>query len=147
MTTELKPLLRTPKGCYKLHTSDAWGKWYKQIDDPKGVDVDPAVLRTFTLTENFPKVPISTIRKIVSFYRHYITNLAASSRADTNEVQVLLLRKEPDYKEWKIVVPKQTITAVTVDAITNECCDISSGEEYTVFPPEGYAHAGSSHSH
>lgn len=144
---ELKPLLRTPKGCFKLHKSKAWGTWYRQVDDPKGVDIDPLVVKRFYLAEDFPKVPLKLVRQIVSFYRHYITNLAPNSTVDTDEVQVLLLRKEPDYLEWKVTVPEQVITTVTVDSTTKKGCDISTGEEYEVFPPEGYAHAGSSHSH
>jgi hypothetical protein len=144
---ELKPILRTPKGCFKLHKSKAWGTWYKQVDDPKGVDVDPLVVKRFYLAEDFPKVPLKLVRQIVSFYRHYITNLAPNSTVDTDEVQVLLLRKEPDYNEWKVTVPEQVITTVSVDSTTKRGCDISTGEEYEVFPPDGYAHAGSSHSH
>jgi hypothetical protein len=63
------------------------------------------------------------------------------------EVSVCLLRSETDPSQWKVVVPLQEVTAVTVDARTEYSCDLFTGEEYTVFPPEGWLHAGSLHSH
>jgi hypothetical protein len=144
---ELKPFYRTPKGCFKKHASPAWGTWYKRVDDPSGEDVSEHALKCFYLTSEFPKVPLSLVRSIVSFYRHYITQLSSAQTVETNEVQVCLLREEPDYKTWRALVPRQVITAVSVDSITRESCDLISGEEYEVFPPDNTAHAGSSHSH
>lgn len=144
---ELAGFLRTKKGCFRRHDSRAWGSWYKIVEDPKGVEVPVEQLTAFYLRENFPKLPLEDLRRIVTFYRRYITNLSPHSRADTNEVQVCLLRDTETLNNWKVLVPRQEISPVTVEAITSESCDLETGEEYRVFPPEGYAHAGSSHSH
>lgn len=144
----LEPFVRAKKGCLKLVTSPYWGSWYKQVDDPKGKDIDTKeLLEQFWIKESFNKVPLEQLRRIVTFYRRYVSNVAANSEVDTNEVQVLLLRSETDITAWKVLVPKQIITAATVEAVTHPCCDLETGEDHLVFPPEGWAHAGSSHSH
>jgi hypothetical protein len=144
----LEPFVRGKKGCLKLVTSPYWGSWYKQVDDPKGKDVDAKeLLEQFWIKESFDRVPLQQLRRVVTFYRRYVSNVAANSTVDTNEVQVLLLRSETDITAWKILVPKQIITPGTVEAVTHPSCDLETGEDHLVFPPEGWAHAGSSHSH
>jgi hypothetical protein len=144
----LEPFVRSKKGCLQLITSEYWGSWYRSIEDPKGKEVDPKeLLNQFWLKPDFNRVPLVDLRRIVTFYRKYISQLSANSTFDTNEVQVLLLRSETDVKIWKILVPKQIITPATVEAITHPSCDLETGEDYDVFPPVGWVHAGSSHSH
>jgi len=62
------------------------------------------------------------------------------------EVSCIFIRKKPNYDEWKILVPKQKVSAGSVDADLSDLCDIETGERYDGIPP-GWAHAGSSHSH
>jgi hypothetical protein len=147
-TAAIEPFVRAKSGCLQLITSEYWGSWYRAIDDPKGKDIDTKeLLSRFWIKPEFDKVPLVDLRRIVTFYRKYISNVAANSTVDTNEVQVLLLRSETDVKVWKILVPKQIITPATVEAVTHPCCDLETGEDYDVFPPLGWVHAGSSHSH
>jgi hypothetical protein len=144
----IEPFVRGKRGCLQLITSEYWGSWYRAIDDPKGKDIDTKeLLSRFWIKPEFDKVPLVDLRRIVTFYRKYISNVAANSTVDTNEVQVLLLRSETDVKVWKVLVPKQIITPATVEAVTHPCCDLETGEDYDVFPPVGWVHAGSSHSH
>jgi len=64
------------------------------------------------------------------------------------EVSVLLCRKLDDPTQWKILVPKQQVSHASVNAdLTKKCVDIETGEAHDVFPPPGWLHAGSSHSH
>lgn len=63
------------------------------------------------------------------------------------EVSCLLIRKLDDLSQWRILIPNQSVTRGSVNAVFDRCCDIVTGEEITQFPPPGWAHAGSSHSH
>ena len=63
------------------------------------------------------------------------------------EVSVLLCRKADDLTQWRILVPKQQVTHASVSAETKLSIDIETGEVCDVFPPPGWLHAGSSHSH
>lgn len=63
------------------------------------------------------------------------------------EVSCLLLRKISDLSQWRILIPTQNVTRGSVNATFDKCCDLVTGEEITQFPPPGWAHAGSSHSH
>lgn len=62
------------------------------------------------------------------------------------EVSCVFARKGPDFKEWRILVPKQKVSGGSVDADFSELCDIETGEVFEGFPPDWH-HAGSSHSH
>jgi hypothetical protein len=46
-----------------------------------------------------------------------------------------------------MVVPKQIVTGTHVEADLRQSVDLETGEEYTMFPPLGWVHAGTSHSH
>jgi len=72
---------------------------------------------------------------------------AQNSNSKDLEVSILLCRKADDLTKWRILVPKQDVSGGSVHAQTAESCDIETGEMITVFPPEGWLHAGSSHSH
>lgn len=63
------------------------------------------------------------------------------------EVSMLLLRKRDDLTQWRILVPKQVVTGASVNADLSETIDIVTGERFNAFPPVGWVHAGSSHSH
>lgn len=63
------------------------------------------------------------------------------------EVSCVLLRKVDDLTKWRILIPRQNVTKGSVNANFDKLRDIETGEEITQFPPLGWAHAGSSHSH
>jgi hypothetical protein len=112
-----------------------------------------------SLNKDFSKIPAELWSRWIAlcFYMCPQTgSMMSSSMHDSQlEVQVCLLRNKittdtgldkagPD---WKMVIPKQIVSGVSVKADLNKCIDIETGEEYTQFPPEGWLHAGSSHSH
>jgi len=63
------------------------------------------------------------------------------------EVTALLCRKADDLSQWKIVIPRQTVSRGAVYAPIDKTIDIETGEQYPAFPPDGWLHAGSTHSH
>lgn len=144
---------RADDGVYKRIESP-WGSYYSKVPDPKGKPKPPE-LEEFQLNPNFAKLPGHLLQAIVTLFRQYLKSSHNKPKVkhqshfqdDTTEVQVCLLRKEDNPDIWKVVVPKQVVGAVTVDAVLAESCDLLTGEEYTVFPPIGYIHAGSIHSH
>lgn len=136
-----KPFYRTHDGYYR-NITNVWGTHFVKVRDPKGNPAPPE-LNSFWLTENFDKVPMPLLQAIVSFFRHYIQQ--GQKVRETEEVQVLLLRKEDDLSIWNATVPTQVIGGVTVDAVTATGCFLLTGEEYKVFPPEGWLSAGSIH--
>lgn len=144
--SDKQAFIRTKEGCYKLQKSQYWGEYYTSIKDPKGVEA-PKELEYLWLKENFNKLPYDLLQGIVTFFRSYMALHGTYYVQGSTEVQVCLLRGVTDPSLWKVVVPKQVVTAVTVDALTSNTCDLFTGEEYTVFPPEGFCHAGSIHSH
>lgn len=148
-STERAPFIRGKKGVYKL-CKNPFGSYYRKIDDPKGVP-EPENLEYFYLNHNLAKIPQHLVQAIVGFFRAYLreergaVNYKKAYTDSTTEVQVCLLLKEDDPSEWKVVVPRQVVGSVTVDARTNRSCDILTGEEYDVFPPVGWLHCGSMH--
>jgi hypothetical protein len=144
--TEKAPFIRTKDGCFKLQKSNYWGEYYVPIKDPKGVD-KPAEVDYMWLKEQFDRLPFHLLQGIVTFFRSYMSTNGSAYVVGSTEVQVCLLRGVDDPSQWKVVVPMQSVTSVTVDAVTTHSCDLFTGEEYTVFPPEGYCHSGSIHSH
>jgi hypothetical protein len=112
-----------------------------------------------SLNKDFAKIPAELWSRWIAlcFYMCPQTGsmMSSSMHGSQLEVQVCLLRNKittdtgldkagPD---WKMVIPKQIVSGVSVKADLNKCIDIETGEEYTQFPPEGWLHAGSSHSH
>lgn len=124
-----------------------------------GMDLSDFERNGISLNENFPKIPAPLWSRWIAlcFYMCPQTGavMASSMHGRQLEVQVCLLRKlmtTPEGlnyagDEWKIVVPKQIVSGVSVKAKLNECIDIETGEKYEQFPPEGWMHAGTSHSH
>jgi hypothetical protein len=140
---------RGTDGVYKKIDSP-WGTYYTKIPDPKG-NPKPKELDEFHVNENFCKLPGNLLQAIITLFRHYLKEETKHPphkyTESTTEVQVCLLRNEVNTDEWKVVVPKQVVGSVTVDATHAESCDILTGEEYNIFPPIGWVYAGSVHSH
>lgn len=134
-------MLRTKRnGVFKSTLSPAWGTYWAKIDDPEANETQDLCQDDFELVSNFPRLPAELWSAVIKLYFDYAKT--------KSEVQILLLRDEETLTHWKIVVPRQRVTEVSVDSPNfNDCCDLITGEQYTVFPPEGYVHVGSSHSH
>lgn len=138
-------------GCYQIQRSKAWGAYLTQCDDPEGKELDDFDLNGIKLNQDFPKMPGDLWSRYIKLCFELCPNTGGKSinssfHNSQLEVAVALLRST-DLKEWKIVVPRQVVSGASVVADMNENIDIVTGEEYTMFPPPGWLHAGSSHSH
>lgn len=89
-----------------------------------------------------PDIHKSGKYKILGEYSRYHTPYQ-----EQLEVSALLCRKMDNLAEWKILIPKQQVSHASVRAETAQSIDIETGEVYGVFPPHGWLHAGSTHSH
>lgn len=128
---------RTKSGCYGLVNNPYWGKYYRAIPDPAGVEV-PDCIDDFMLAENFAKLPSKTLYSIVDFFRHF--------EEKRIEAQVILLRGEEDVSLWRVVVPAQIVTGGSVSSNSKSLCDLLTGEMFTEYP-DGWVYAGTMHLH
>jgi len=124
-----------------------------------GVELSDFERNGIRLNKNFSRIPADLWSRWIAlcFYMCPQTGstMSASMHGSQLEVQVCLLRNLEITDDgltragpkWKMVIPKQIVSGVSVKADLNKCIDIESGEVYTQFPPEGWLHAGSSHSH
>jgi len=137
-------ILRTANnGCFELYTG-GWGTYLRRIDDPEAnVIIDKNDLETFTLKEDIHRLPAELWQRWVQLCFHFVEKVPSDV-----EVSIRILRSEEDPSVYRIVVPKQKVSAasVRVDSF-HDAIDIESGEEITQFPPIGWIPVGSSHSH
>ena len=137
-------ILRTATdGCWQL-SSNSWGQFLVPAADPLADTViTKEQLEGFELNEGITPIP-------AALWSAWINLCFALNEEDKRnlEVSCRLLRKEDDKSQWRIVVPKQAVTAtsVRVDSF-DECVDILSGELISQWPPAGWQPCGSSHSH
>jgi len=120
------------------------------VVDPDGVDLSNFERKGINLNKDFPKIPGELWSRYIALCFHMCpkeTRVSSMHHDDQYEVQVCLLRDVETLTKWKIVVPKQIVSGVSVKSDLTHCIDIETGEKYEQFPPEGWLHAGSSHSH
>lgn len=139
------------QGCFKIFQSSAWGKYLVPVKDPEGIELSKFEREGIQLKKDFPKIPSDVWSRYISlcFYMCPPDSKKVSMAMHDSqlEVQVCLLRDAETLTKWKIVVPKQVVSGVRVKADLTKCIDIETGEKYEQFPPQGWLHAGSSHSH
>jgi hypothetical protein len=144
-------VIRSKKnGCFKMYSSNAWGKYLVPADDPEGLPLTKFERNGFQLKKDFPVIPSELWSRYIALCFYMCpdgTKLSSLYHDSQMEVQVCLLRDAATLTKWKIVVPNQTVSGVSVHSELNENIDIVTGERYKQFPPEGWVHAGSSHSH
>lgn len=144
-------LIRTRDGeVYKICKASAWGHYLAPAQDPDGIDVSKEDLEGIKLLPDFPRLPSALWSPYIELCFHLCPTMGKLDNKfhDSQlEVGVCLLRKVDDLTQWKIVVPKQKVSGASVKADLTKNIDIITGEEYDQFPPFGWAHAGSSHSH
>lgn len=137
-------LLRTSRdGCWSLK-ENAWGKFLAPCPDPDAnVVITKDQLEGFELKENVPKIPAALwnrwIQLCIELMKRGTGNLEVSCR---------LLRREDDPGWYRILVPVQKVTGVSVRVDTfDKAIDIQTGQVVDQWPPEGWRPCGSSHSH
>jgi len=147
-----KEVVRHKKlGCFRMITSPPWGSYLSPSEDPDGVELSEYELNGIKLIPDFPKIPPKLWSAYISlgFYLCPDDSRKMDRRHHDSilEVQVCLLRKADDLSQWKIIVPEQRVSGVSVKATLKNSIDIVTGERYKQFPPPGWKHAGTSHSH
>lgn len=139
-------------GCFVMRSSPAWGTFLQPTTDPdpKAISLTEYEREGIHLIDNFPKVPPELWSRIIGLYFYMCPpaeKLSSSYHDNQLEVQVCFLRDTETKTKWKVVVPKQIVSGISVKSELNQCIDITTGEKYDQFPPLGWLHAGSSHSH
>jgi hypothetical protein len=141
---EIPKVLRTPAhGCFEFYTG-GWGTYIRSIEDPDAnVILTKADLDTFTLKENINKIPADLWQRWVQLCFYFVEKVPSDV-----EVSVRILRSEADPTKYRILVPKQKVSAasVRIDSF-DDAIDIETGEKLTSYPPAGWIPVGSSHSH
>jgi len=132
-------------------TSPPWGSYLSPCEDPEGVELSEYELNGIRLIPDFPKIPAEMWSAYISLCFYLCPDgykkLDRRYHDSILEVQVCLLRKADDLSQWKIIVPEQRVSGVSVKATLKNSIDILTGERYNQFPPQGWKHAGTSHSH
>lgn len=93
---------------------DTKGNLYKRIISPLGVCVEKVSTLPFGEADvrlgmnfNLPKLPLMLLAQVVSFFRDICT--------DTRDEVFVRIYMNKETQEYKIVCPKQTVTATSVD--------------------------------
>lgn len=141
---EIPKILRTAKhGCFEFYTG-GWGTYIRPVDDPDAnVIISKDDLESFTLNEDIHKIPAELWQRWVQLCFHFVEKVPSNV-----EVSVRILRSEEDPSVYRIIVPKQKVSAATVRVDSfNDSIDIETGEAISSYPPIGWIPVGSSHSH
>jgi len=145
-------ILRTPRSVAAIDVFPGFGTVIRADDkvvDPEGVVIEKAMADAIRLEPNFKKIPATLTSRIVDLYIRMLGDRKSTgSMVDsTNEVSVVLLRDVETMSQWRVLVPTQEVGGASVEAdYTKEIRDIVTGE-VVEWVPDGWAHAGSSHSH
>jgi hypothetical protein len=148
--TEIQEVISTPSvlrtisdGCFEVYDG-VWGSYIRPCFDPEAnVEITENHLQQFQIKKDIHRIPADLWARWVNLCFYFVEKVPA-----TVEVSVRILRSNEDPSKYRIVVPKQKVSAVTVRAYDfNQCIDIETGEEFTQYPPEGWIPCGSSHSH
>ena len=137
-------LLRTQRdGCWELR-SNSWGQFLAPTVDP---DADTVIsqeqLEGFELHEGTPRIPVELWNRWVKL----CIEMVKRGTGDL-EVSCRLLRHIDNPDQYRICVPQQKVTGVSVRVESfDKAVDIETGEIIEQWPPEGWRACGSSHSH
>ena len=137
-------LLRTrTDGCYQLQ-SNYWGTYLMPADDPLADTViTKEQFEGFELSDQVSRLPASLWNRWINLC---IEVLRRGNR--DLEVSCRLLRNIEDPTQYRIAVPQQEVTSVSVRVDSfDKAVDIETGEVITQWPPKGWRPCGSSHSH
>ena len=140
--------------CFEIVHSKAWGTTLIPCLDPEGVKISDDDKEGFKQIEDFPRIPATLWQRWIDLCFEFCPpssnksfGLGKVGQDRSLEVSCLLLRNEGDMRTWRILVPKQVVGGGSVKADFTKSIDIETGEQCDVFPPPGWLHAGSSHSH
>lgn len=138
-------IIRTKTGVVAPDRLPGFGTFLVPGVDPDGVDVPAELLRGIRL-DLLPKMDKQTIEAIIGLYVAYMRE--TKSVDSDQEVGVVFLKDTETGTKWRVLVPTQEVGGASVDIdFTKPLVDLITGEEVKEWPPAGWAHAGSSHSH
>ena len=137
-------VLRTrTDGCWEVKTN-SWGSFLQPTPDPDATAViTKEQFEGFELLPNTPRIP-------AALWSRWVNLCIEMMRRGTGDLEVScrLLRNIEDPSIYRIVVPQQKVTGVSVRVDSfDKSVDIETGEVITQWPPEGWRPCGSSHSH
>lgn len=137
-------VLRTTRdGCYQL-TSNYYGTYLAPAADPLAdVVITKEQMEGFELSDDIARIP----SELWSRWIQLCIEMVRRNNADL-EVSCRILRSAADPSIYRIIVPVQQVTSVSVRVDSfDKAIDIETGETVTQYPPEGWRPVGSSHSH
>ena len=137
-------ILRTQRdGCWTLQTNQ-WGTFLAPTVDPEADTViTQEQLDGFELHPDVPVIPASLWNR----WAELCIELCKRGTGDL-EVSCRLLRSIEDPSQYRIFIPVQKVTGVSVRVESfDKAVDIETGELVDQWPPEGWRPCGSSHSH
>ncbi len=137
-------VLRTTRdGCYQL-TNNYYGTYLAPAADPLAdVVITKEQMEGFELSDDIARIP----SELWSRWIQLCIEMVRRNNADL-EVSCRILRSEADPSIYRIMVPVQQVTTVSVRVDSfDSAVDIETGETVTQYPPEGWRPVGSSHSH
>lgn len=148
----LKVVRSIAHGAFAADNFPGFGTVLRQTQDPEGLPITKELVDAIRLDPGFVKVPGHLGARIAGLYVTMLNEGAGGNKSysvDTSkEVSVVLLRDVETMQKWRVLVPTQVVGGASVNADYEQpLCDIETGVEEKQFPPEGWAHAGSSHSH
>jgi hypothetical protein len=135
-------LLRSHEACYEV-VKNSFGCYLRQIPDP---EANPALTRevisTFQVDPNFNKIPATVWAPWVQLCFHL------AQMGESLEVAAAILQNTADPTQWRLTVPKQSVSGGSVSAdIPIGSIDVATGEVIETWPPEGWLPVGTTHSH
>ena len=142
-TTESQVLRTRTDGCFEL-TTNSWGTYLAQASDPLADTViTKEQLTGFELADDISKIPADLWERWMNLCFEMTRRNSANL-----EVSCRFLRKVDDPSQYRIVVPEQRVTGVSVRVDSfDKAIDIATGEVLNQWPPKGWRPCGSSHSH
>ena len=135
-------VLRTSRdGCWEIQ-SNQWGRYLAPTVDP---DADTVItkeqLEGFELHDNITRIPSA-------LWNSWLELCYDMVKRGTGDLEVSCRLLQNDAGEYRIVVPVQKVTGVSVRVDSfDKAIDITTGEVVEQWPPEGWRPVGSSHSH
>jgi len=138
-------VITSHKGTFEVDKSESWGWYLVPVTDPRHRELTLQEINGVKLIPDFPRIPADLWICWVDLCFHYCPN--KNSPEPELEVTTLLCRNKQDPSKWRMLIPNQTVSGVHVQAEVKDCIDLMTGERFDYFPPIGWDHAGSSHSH
>jgi hypothetical protein len=136
-------IIRGDDGCYTIKNG-YWGQTLIPAYDPLGQELEGKKEEKLVLKEGLPKIPSNLWAAWVHLCFHFVKNHSMG----TLEVSCRILQNEEDNTQFKIIIPRQEVTAASTRSKNFEdSVDILTGEPIESYPIPGWRSYGSSHSH